>query len=201
MGTRILILSQQAPEALRLALQMIQRGGMILFPTESVYGLGVDSTQPAAIKRLHDLKKRSLKKPFQWLVANPDMARSGSDGWNEQAEKLARTFWPGPLTIVVPAQGQTIGWRVPGHAWLLELLTALQRPLVASSANQAGKPASGIFKTALTPFCQKIDLAVDGGTIEPGVASTVVAVKKRGIQILRKGAISKDEIQRVVRIL
>ncbi len=185
--------------ARELALIAIQRGEVVLFPTETVYGLGVDSAQPPAIEQLYALKGRPREKPFQWLIADVEMARARSKGWNGQAEKLAQTFWPGPLTIVVPVREGTIGWRMPRHAWLLELLKRLGRPLVATSANHSGAPAAKSCGTALKPFGPEISLAVDGGVIKAGKISTVVFVEGSNVRILRKGAISKAEISRVVK--
>jgi len=199
MQTRVLSLAREPKAALDAALQIVRSGGIILFPTESVYGLGVDSARSDAIERLYKLKGRPRKKPFQWLASDIDSARLASKGWDEQAEKLARAFWPGPLTLVVPThRGRTIGWRVPRHAWLLEFLRRLGRPLAATSANPAGKPAPKTFKTALRPFLNAIELALDEGAIESGTASTVVALKLSRIQILRHGAISEKAIRKAI---
>ena len=199
MQTRILSLAREPKAALDAALQIVRSGGIILFPTESVYGLGVDSAQSAAIDRLYELKGRPREKPFQWMAPDIESARSASMGWDERAEKLARAFWPGPLTLVVPTHhGRAIGWRVPRHDRLLEFLRQLKRPLVATSANLAGKPARKTFKTAFQPFLNAIELALDGGVIESGMASTVVALKPSCIQILRRGVISEKAIRKAI---
>lgn len=196
---RALSLAREPEKALHAALETILEGGILLFPTESVYGLGVDAGRPTALKRLYDLKGRLREKPFQWLVPDVEAARLASEGWDERAEKLARAFWPGPMTLVVLVRGrQTVGWRVPRHDWLLEFLRRLKRPLAATSANPAGKPAPKTFRTALRPFAGNIDLALDGGSIGRGLASTVVALEPSRIQILRPGAISEKSIRKAM---
>ncbi|MBI4027316.1 MAG: threonylcarbamoyl-AMP synthase [Verrucomicrobia bacterium] len=195
---RILSLSRRGATALDAARETICAGGVVLFPTESVYGLGVDSGQSAAIARLYAIKGRPRDKPFQWLTSDVAVARAASGGWNERAEKLARAFWPGPLTLVVPSKGGAIGWRVPKHKWLLALLQTLPRPLVATSANLAGAAAPRTFQEALRPFRRTIDLALDGGATKEGVASTVVELKAGRIRILRPGAIPEESLMRVV---
>jgi len=196
---RILSLAREPEKALHAALETIQGGGVMLFPTESVYGMGVDATRPEAVERLYELKGRPREKPFQWLVPDLEFARAASKGWDERAEKLARAFWPGPLTLVVPVRGeQTVGWRVPHHDWLLKFLRRLNRPLAATSANPAEKPAPKIFRTALRPFADLVDLALDGGSIGRGAASTVVALEPSRIQILRPGAVSEPSIREAI---
>jgi L-threonylcarbamoyladenylate synthase len=139
------------PSSLQRALAAIERGEVILFPTETVYGLGVDSGNAAAVDRLYELKGRPKIKPFQWLISDVALARATS-AWSPAAEKLAAAFWPGPLTLVVQLSSnaeETRGWRIPDHAWVLELLTKLGRPLVATSANRAGEPAALNFEEAM----------------------------------------------------
>lgn len=185
---------QETREAQTQIIASILRGEIILFPTETVYGLGVDSENPAAIERLYILKGRPSEKPFQWLISNVEFAKTHSTKWNEKAERLARAFWPGPLTLVVPAGDSTIGWRIPRHDWLLGFLKALGRPLVATSANLSGQPAPKTFLNAIQDFRNEASVAVDGGDLKEGKASTVVAIQGDEIQILRQGAISHQEI-------
>ena len=175
------------------------RGEIIIFPTETVYGVGVDSENAAAIKKLYKLKGRPEGKPFQWLVHDAKIAKAGSLQWGEQAEKLARAFWPGPLTLVMPAKDGTMGWRVPKQSWLLGLLKEWGRPLTATSANISGEPPPKDLSTAIKPFSQEAGVAVDGGEIGEGPASTVVILDGDHIRILRQGAISEEDISRILK--
>lgn len=202
MNPLILSITKHPIEAKQQALQSIQKGEIILFPTETVYGLGVDSACPQAIQRLYEVKGRSQEKPFQWLIHDSAIARTQSQMWDSRAETLARAFWPGPLTLVTLTQNGTIGWRVPRHQWLLDLLKELGRPLVATSANLSDQPAWKDFAPAVRCFAHAISFAADGGSLEYGVASTVVTLEKENIRILRKGAISEKEIlQKAGRII
>lgn len=197
MPSAVLLLPRDAPAALERARQVVDAGGVVLFPTESVYGLGGRCDRPEAIERLYVLKGRPREKPFQWLVPDAAMARARSDDWSEAAARLARAFWPGPLTLVVRAAGQTVGWRVPRHDWLHAFLQELSVPLVATSANRAGQPAPADFPAALRPFDGQIDLAVDGGPARGGIASTVVAAVDGTVKVLREGAIPAVAIAEV----
>ena len=198
--TQILSLKSQSKEALAASLETFSQGGIILFPTESVYGLAVDSRSPSGIEQLYELKGRPKEKPFQWLVSDMLMIRSQSTIWNEDIEKLATTFWPGPLTLVLPSiDGATVGWRIPKHDWLLGLLKVLGHPLIATSANLSGQPALKEFKAALQPFQDHINLALDGGAIESGIPSTVVKWQPEGFKILREGTISQKNLDQVLR--
>jgi L-threonylcarbamoyladenylate synthase len=186
------------PASCEPALASLLCGEIILFPTETVYGLGVDSSNVKAIERLYDLKGRPREKPFQWLVPDVATARMGSTGWSETADKLAKAFWPGPLTLVIAVGEGTIGWRVPKQDWLLGLLKILNRPLVATSANFSGQSAATDYSSAHKTFRGKIGFALDGGSIKGGSASTVVSVEGENVRILRQGAIPEEEIRLVL---
>ena len=196
--TQIVSILTESDVAKKLALSSIERGEIILFPAETVYGLGVDSRNTAAIENLYILKGRPQEKPFQWLIANIQQARDASSGWSEKAEKLVQKFWPGPLTLVTPTQNGSIGWRIPHHEWLLKLLQKLGRPLIATSANLSGNSPAVTLEAAMQPFKDAIRVAIDGGTIKGGIASTVVAIEKDHVQILREGAIPKETILQII---
>ncbi|MDD2709492.1 MAG: L-threonylcarbamoyladenylate synthase [Verrucomicrobiae bacterium] len=188
--TPIFVLPGQSENALREAAAVLKNGGVLLFPTESVYGVGVLACHAAAQNRLRDLKGRPDGKPFQWLTHSIENIRNLSTGWNETAERLARAFWPGPMTLIVKTGNQAAGWRIPRHPWLLQLLENLGRPLASSSANLSGEPSPQNFIDALRPFQGRIDLAIDGGPADCGIASTVVLLAgDTPLRILREGAI------------
>ena len=198
MNPPVRALLKEPDQAWEEALRALQNGEIILFPTDTVYGLGVDSRATAAIARLYAVKGRPREKPFQWLVADIACARKHSSGWDARAEKLARAFWPGPLTLVVPHHGEGIGWRVPRHDGLLGLLAKLGRPLIASSANQSGKPPRMNFQPARREFADILGFAVDGGRLTASVASTVVILETRQLRVARQGVISEEQIHRAL---
>lgn len=176
------------------AIEELRRGELVLFPTETVYGIGADAANPAAIARLTSAKGRPRGKPFQQLVADTSMARAGSTGWDDRAERLARAFWPGPLTLVVQAREGTIGWRVPAHGWLLGLLRAFGGAIIASSANVTDSPPPKTCSEAVRLMGGSAALAVDGGSIPAGEASTVARLTPTGLLVLRAGAISESAL-------
>jgi len=180
------------------ALEALRQGHLLLFPTETVYGIGGDARNSAVLERLAAAKGRAPDKPFQWLVADIETARRGSTGWDERAERLARAFWPGPLTLVVRSGETSIGWRMPRHAWLLELLRAWGAPLAASSANPSGAPPPKNCAEAISLLGEAAALAVDGGAIPPGAASSVAQLTRDGWILLRHGAISEAAIRAVL---
>lgn len=198
MLTRIVSIREDPEMATRDALQALGAGGIVLIPTETVYGLSVDPSNAEAVTRLYDFKGRPKEKPFQWLIADAGQARGASNGWDERAEKLAGAFWPGPLTLVVRVDTENVGWRVPKHDWLHGLLSKFGRPLIATSANRAGEPPVQSCVEAFELFGEDLALAVDGGWLREGVASTVVSLADGELKVLREGAISGEQIRGVL---
>jgi L-threonylcarbamoyladenylate synthase len=191
-----IMISIRSPTSVEQAFHCLIQGQILLFPTETVYGLGVDSAQPKAIERLYEIKGRPKEKPFQWLIADSDTVRKNSPIWTTSAEKLAKSFWPGPLTLVLPSREDTVGWRIPNHDWLLGLLKKLGRPLISTSANLAGEPPALSCEEGIEKLGERIQMAIDGGKVALGKPSTVVRLISDKVEILREGAISKDEIFR-----
>lgn len=176
-----------------------------MFPTESLYGLGADATSAAAVERLVAVRGRETGKPILVLVTNLDMAaRTVAVDVPEAARRLAARFWPGPLTIVVPARPGlppaltagtgTIGVRAPGHALAAALVAALGRPITAPSANPPGAEPPRDLDAARRAFGDRVAVYVDGGVL-PGGASTIVAVEERDVRILRAGPIDEAAIR------
>ncbi len=195
--TSIFHLSNNSDEGWNAALDAVSAGGAILFPTETVYGLGVDSASSEAMEQLYEWKGRPREKPFQWLVADVNVVRAGCPDWNNAMERVARAFWPGPMTLVLPAAQGTIGWRIPKHEGLLSMLKGLSRPLIATSANLSGKPASSDFQTAFRDFEGRVKVALDGGIISGGVPSTVVQIHEGRMKVLRGGVIPEEQIRKM----
>lgn len=176
---------------------VLRDGGVVVFPTETVYGIGVAAGSPAALATLRRLKARPDEKPFQVLAADMAMAENLGAVFSGQAERLAMRFWPGALTLVLPdGAGGTLGIRVPDSPFVLALCRELGGPVVTSSANAAGD-APPATAAAADVFGDAVDLLVDGGPAAAGVASTVVKCDGAACDILREGAIPASAVRDV----
>lgn len=182
--------------AVATAAEILRGGGVAVFPTETVYGVGVISGDAGALARLRRLKSRDAAKPFQFLAADVEMAREMGAVFSPRAARLARNYWPGPLTLVVPdgTGAGTLGIRVPDFPFVLALCRELGRPLVSSSANSAGLPPP-LDADAADAFGDGVDLLIDGGTAAEGVASTVIRCGADDYEVLRRGAIGDEAIR------
>jgi L-threonylcarbamoyladenylate synthase len=178
------------------AVRALKRGGLIIFPTETVYGLGCDPDNTAALKKMFAAKKRSLAKPFQLLVSSIKEAKSCSGKIPASAAKMMKEKWPGPLTLVVKknpsvsdiltAGLSTVGLRMPDHPVAIEIIKAFGRPIAATSANISGKKAPGTVKEAIKGLEEFVGVALDAGKAEFGSASKVVDVSLDKLRLLRK---------------
>lgn len=190
-------------DILKKALQILSTpGGVVLVPTETVYGLVCDWQDEAARDRIYKLKGRSENKPLAMFADSAAMAEKFGVKLNESANILLNKFAPGPITVIAPADGKypTVGVRIPDHTFVLELLKAHGRPLASTSANASGMPNVLTVQDALEQLNGTIDLAVDGGTLpEDAAASTVVSVCTDTMQILREGPISAGAIAEALR--
>ena len=183
--------------SVREAADILRGGGVVVFPTETVYGIGVAAGDAAALERLRTLKNRPAPNPFQLLSADMDMAKRIGAVFSAQAARLGRSFWPGPLTLVVPdgtGSGGTLGIRVPDSPFVLALCRELERPIISSSANVAGAPPP-TGAAAADVFGDGVDLLVDGGPATEGVPSSVVRCLDDSFEILRCGGVDADALQ------
>lgn len=208
METRIL--SVNDPSALAAALEILRQGGMIAFPTDTVYGVGAHAFQPEAVEQLYTVKGRSAEKAIPLLMASAGDLPLVAAEVPEAARRLAARFWPGGLTLVVPrhprvpdavSPGPTVAVRVPDHRCPLALIAALGVPLAATSANLSGQPSPTTAEQVLAQLGGRIALILDGGSCPGGVPSTVVDVTVDPPVILRHGAISADVILEALRNL
>jgi L-threonylcarbamoyladenylate synthase len=175
-----------------------------VFPTETVYGLGVDARSPDAVARLVALRGRDEGKPILVLVTDLAMADTVVAGIPEPARRLAARFWPGPLTLVLPARDGlpapltagtgTIGVRVPGHPDAAALVAGLGGPVTAPSANPPGAAPPRRLADVRAYFPDGVAAWVDGGTL-PGGGSTVAAVDGDRVRVLRAGPVSEAELR------
>jgi len=195
-SSRIRVVPVTRRGSLAAAAAVIERGGVLAFPTETVYGLGVRADDPAAHRRLRRLKRRTPGAPFQRLVSGADRAMEMCGRWPDAAAVLARAFWPGPLTMVIRARrGGWIGFRVPDHTVSLALLRRVGGCLVATSANISGHPPARDAAGVLRQFPSGIDMVLDGGPVPIGRASTVVRIYASGWAPIREGAIPLEKIR------
>lgn len=196
MAKQRIVLGDDIRPAVTAAAAVMNDGGVVVFPTETVYGIGVASGNAAALERLRELKGRSAAKPFQFLAADMEMARAMGAVFSNRAAKLARNYWPGPLTLVVPdgTGGATLGVRVPDSPFIHALCRELGRPVISSSANPAGAPAPADADAA-DVFGNGADLLIDGGPVAEGVPSTVVRCGTDRFEILRSGGVDGDAIR------
>jgi L-threonylcarbamoyladenylate synthase len=190
------------------AARTLAAGGLVAFPTETVYGLGADATNGGAVARLYEAKGRPSFNPLIAHVADAGTARALAR-FDAAAERLAAAFWPGPLTLVLPkldacpvaelatAGLDTIAVRVPSHPLAHAILAALGRPVVAPSANRSGHVSPTTAEHVLADLRGRIELVVDGGPTPVGLESTIVACL-HGAMLLRPGALPRAEIERLL---
>jgi L-threonylcarbamoyladenylate synthase len=204
-GTRLLKADGASTETAAAALR---HGGLVAFATETVYGLGADAGNGEAIARLYAAKGRPAFNPLIAHVADLDAARRIAE-FTADAEKLAKAFWPGPLTLVLPKRPggavadlalaglDTVAVRVPAHPVALALLKAFGGPVVAPSANRSGHVSPTDAAHVMADLRGSIDLVIDGGPCEVGVESTIVSLVGEPT-LLRPGGLSRDDIERVL---
>lgn len=180
------------PAQIAQAAERLRTGAVIAFPTDTLYAVGSRARDPVAVKRLYDVKRRPAAQPMVWLVTGAEQVRAVAQV-SKAAEVLMRRFWPGPLTLVLPAcageQGATIAVRAPSHEIALALLHALGEPIASSSANRAGEPPPVDADQVIERLGDTIDLVIDGGVCQIGRPSTILDLSGASPRILRDGAI------------
>jgi L-threonylcarbamoyladenylate synthase len=192
------------PEDLAQAVQVLRAGGLVAFPTDTVYGVGAHAWLPDAVTQLYVAKQRPRDKAIPLLVAGVEGLPEVAAGVPEAAYTLARRFWPGALTLVlrraprvpdaVTSGQETVAVRAPDHPVAQALIAALDAPLAATSANLSGQPAPDTAQGVLAQLNARVDLLLDGGTCPGGIASTIVDLTVSPPAILRTGGLSPQEI-------
>jgi L-threonylcarbamoyladenylate synthase len=187
------------------AVAALERGRLIVYPTETLYGLGADASRPEVVDRLAHLKGRDGDKPVSVLVASRAMLDEIAASISPVADRLIAAFWPGPLTIALPARtglparltagSGTIAARVSSHPIAERIVSSLGRPLTATSANPGGASPPGDVAAARAYFATGVDVYVDGGPSTPGPASSVVDCSVTPPRLIRQGAVSLDRIE------
>ena len=197
------------PEVRRAA-EILRAGGLVAFPTETVYGLGADATNPDAMARLYRVKGRPADHPVIVHFASPDDAFSFAREVPAAARTLAKRFWPGPLTLIlkrsakaadfITAGQDSIGLRVPSHPVAHELLAVFGGGVAAPSANRFGRVSPTTAAHVHEDLGEDVDLVLDGGPSKVGIESTIVDLSGDGAVLLRPGMISKTELEGILEI-
>lgn len=199
-----------SPAGLCRAVEILNEGGMVAVPTETVYGLCVNGLDADAVERLYEIKGRPEVKPLALMIPGPEAMDRYGKAIPPAAKTLAATFWPGPLTIIVPARedivpaviragGRSIGFRCPDHTLTLSLLKQLDFPLAGPSANPSGAPSPKSAGEVLGYFDGRIGAVLDGGVCGLGRESTVLDMSALPYRILRQGALCAEDIDAALR--
>jgi L-threonylcarbamoyladenylate synthase len=188
-------------EELKRAGRILRGGGLVAFPTETVYGIAVAATIPDAVARLYELKKRPRDKPMSMMVAGMEPVQDRCPEIPPKALQLIKRFWPGPVTLVLPTtrpdgtSGGLVGFRYPSHPLAQGLVEAAGVPLLVPSANLSGDAPAKTADEVLKYFPEQLDLVIDGGRTQGGHESTVVKVEGDTVTVLREGAIPEWRIR------
>lgn len=188
-------------EAIEKAAKILQLGGVVVYPTETVYGLGANIMDQGTIERLFEIKGRNISKPISIAFRNLEQAKSFAV-FNKAAEKLGEKFLPGPLTIILQAKlqldpllgGGKIGVRIVDHPVVSAILDKTKFPITATSANISGKESPTTAEEAIDQIGEKVDLVINAGKCKLGKPSTVVDCSLGKIEILREGSIPREKI-------
>lgn len=188
--------------------QIIKNGGLVIFPTETVYGIGTNALNSKAVKKLYEVKKRPYEKPISLLVNSIEMIENIAKDITKLEYELIKNFFPGPLTIIlkkkenisniVTANKETVGVRMPQNDIALKLIEYAGVPIATPSANISGKPSGTNMKDIMRDFEKKVEYFIDNGSSKIGQASTIIQIIDETPYILRKGAISELEIKKVI---
>ncbi len=195
------------PEEIARGVERLRAGGLVAFPTETVYGLGANAFDADAVARVFAIKGRPVHNPLIVHVSGVEMARRATTEWPAEADRLARTFWPGPLSLVLPRSpaipaivtggGPNVGVRCPDHPLTLALIEAFGSPLVGPSANRSGRVSPTTADHVRAEFAAEEVLVLDGGPCRAGLESTVLSLVGPP-RVLRLGVIGAAEIGRVL---
>jgi L-threonylcarbamoyladenylate synthase len=196
--------------AIAIAIAALRAGEVVVYPTETFYGVAADAFEPEALERIFEIKGRDTAKTIALIAHDAAAAFAIAREVPEIARRLAAAFWPGPLTIVMPARSGIpnaligpdggVGIRVSSHPIARALAYGLGRPITATSANRSGEPPARTIAEARAALGDKVKVFVEGGTLTGDVPSTVVQCDRDGWRLLRAGAIGLDKIEAVLSI-
>ncbi len=196
------------PDDFARAVDALKNGAVIVFPTETLYGLGADALDDCAVEKVFELKGRDPDKPIPVLVADQTMLLTLVREIPPKALNLMQALWPGPLTLVLPARKDVpkplvsaaggVGVRISSHEIATQLVRALRRPITATSANPSGKEPARTLADARKYFQGQLDVFLDGGILTSKTGSTVVEANDDSMKIVREGEIPASEIERIL---
>jgi len=186
---------------LKEAANILKAGGLVIIPTETVYGIAVNMLNKKAVERLYDIKERPKNKPFSLHIYKRETVDELARAVPVAAYKLMDRFWPGPLTLILKSRKteETIGMRMPDNEIAFKVIARSQVPVICPSANLSGKPAPANFEDAIEDLGGLVDFAIDAGKTRLGVESTVVDATGESLRILREGAIPQKDIEETTR--
>lgn len=189
-------------------IEVLRNGGIVIFPTETVYGIGTNAYCEKSVEKIYEIKERPEEKPLSILVSNVNEISKYAIINNSMEEQIIKNFMPGPITIILEKRPEvfnyitsgknTIGIRIPDNKIVLKILEALKLPIVAPSANISGHPSGIELNEILPDFENKIDICIDGGKSELSESSTIVQVVDNEIKVLRQGKILKQDIENIL---
>jgi L-threonylcarbamoyladenylate synthase len=193
-------------DAIARAAAVVAAGGVLLYPTDTIYGLGCDALRPGSVRRVYALKERPEEKPMIVLVSGVAMAESLVAEVPAAARAIMRAFWPGPLTLLFPADAARVPWltgatgkiglRYPEHAFCRRLMEASGLPLLSTSANRSGEAYAGDVSALRALFGSSVDLFVDAGALPASAPSTIVDVSSGVPALVREGAVPASALAR-----
>lgn len=202
------IFASSEPGAISAAAVVLRDGGLVAFPTETVYGLGANALNPKAVARVFETKGRPRFDPL--IVHVADFVQLGEiiADFPPKAKALAKRFWPGPLTLVLPKKNvvpdivtaglKAVAVRIPAHPVALDLIRAAQRPIAAPSANRFGRISPTCAAAVKEELGESVDVVLDGGPCRVGVESTIISFADREPLLLRPGGVGAEEIETIV---
>lgn len=206
--TEIALYVREGTAIIHHCVDVLARGGVIIYPTDTVYGLGCDATNPEAVARIRDIKGRVEDKPILAMVADLAMLEEYAFV-TPVARALAEEFWPGPLSLVCEARGDmlasiqsrdgSVGFRAPDHSFCFNLVHAFGRPITSTSVNRSGMAQAVTVSSMLAQFgnyASEVDLVIDAGILPAKQPSTILDVRGSTPRILREGAILRDRLVR-----
>jgi L-threonylcarbamoyladenylate synthase len=203
-----MVISHPSRSVMQEATAIIKSGGIVAFPTETVYGLGADAFNPLAVARIFEAKNRPLFDPLIVHIADLSQMEALASHVDKRAGRLAGRFWPGPLTMVMPRSGRvpdivtagldTVAVRMPDHLIALELIRLTGTPIAAPSANRFGYISPTKAAHVLDQLGERVDMIIDGGDCSVGVESTIIKLDEGRNVILRPGGVPVEEIEAVI---
>jgi L-threonylcarbamoyladenylate synthase len=205
------ILNGFEPSSIEKAVELLRRGDIVAFPTETVYGLGADTLNPYGVAKIFEIKKRPRFDPLIVHIGEKDWIFKFAENIPPETTKLIDKFWPGPLTIIlnkkdvipdiVTAGLPTVGMRMPSHPVALNLIRALRNPIAAPSANPFGYMSPTKAAHVAKMFENELSLILDGGSSTFGIESTIISIKENKIYIRRHGAVSIEELSEIAEVI